>query len=296
MVLAQTFHQFSTGAMGGVAQVALHAAIAAYLIAAVISLVAVFAPGKAKMAWADWTGAAGTISLLLYFAARVHEAGPAPLQNLFEVLALSALCLAVAYFAATRLKPMPLLGAFVFPALATVFLVSFLFVGSALQEAPEALRPLIALHVLLTIMAYGVFFMAAVAACLFLMQERALKRRHASRLARNLPPLESLRKLLGQCMWIGLGLLSAGFVLGFGGFPPAQWPGLALTPKVMTALVLWLVLLAIAGARLAGWLHGRKLSYMVLVGFSLVLVTYVGLALTVRAQQSARVATITEKP
>lgn len=279
MLLAETFHQFSTGAMGGMAQVALHAAMASYLIAAVISLAALFAPGRARMKWADWTGAFGTGSLLLFFVARFSEAGLAPLSNLFEVLALSALCLALAYFVATRIKPMPALGGFAFPALAALFLVSLLSTGTS---GGAQLDALLVLHVLLTVLAYGVFFMAAVAALMFLIQERALKHHQGKGFARNLPPLEALRKLLAQCTWIGLGVLTVGFALGFSSQPPSQWGALVLTPKVMTALVLWLVLLASVVGRVTGWLHGRRFSYAVLLGFALVLLTYMGLAFGMR--------------
>lgn len=274
--------------MGGVAQVALHGAIAAYLIAAIISLVALFAPGRARMKWADSTGAVGTGALLFYFFTRFSEAGFAPLQNLFEVLALSALFLACAYFVATRIKPMPALGGFAFPALAAVFLVSLMFAGVASRDGMGEAKPLIVVHVLLTILAYGVFFMAAVAAVMFLMQERALKRHHAPAVVRTFPPLEALRKLLSQCIWVGLPVLTLGFAFGFGSYPVAHWGELVLTPKVMTALVLWVVLLAAVVGRATGWLHGRRFSYLVLVGFVLVLVTYVGLALSVRdgARQS----------
>lgn len=283
-MLAQTFHRFTSGSMGLLPQVALHTAIAAFVIAAVIALLALFAPGRARMRWADITGAAGTAALLVYFGARFAEAGLAPLQNLFEVIALTALCLAGAYFVATRLKPMPALGGFAFPALAAVFVVSLLAAGTV--EASDQRAPLSAmavLHVLLTILAYGVFFMAAVAASMFLIQERALKRHHTPGFARHFPPLESLRKLLHQCLWVGLPLLTAGFALGFGAFSPSQWGALVLTPKVLTALVLWLVLLAGTLGRLTGWLHGRRQSYLVLIGFGLVLATYIGLAMFVRA-------------
>lgn len=192
MFAAQSFHHFSSGAMGIGATAALHAALAAYLIAAILALAALFAPGRARMKWADWTGAVGTGALLLFLAARFAEAGLAPLGNLFEVLALSALCLALAYFVAISLKPMGALGGFVFPALAALFAVSLLSVTTSAGTDPGML---VVLHVLLTVLAYGVFTMAAVAAVLFLLQERALRRHQGHGLARNLPPLEALRKL-----------------------------------------------------------------------------------------------------
>lgn len=288
-MLAQTFHSFTTSAIGPAAGVALHGAILGYLIAAVIGIAALYAPTKVRMLWADWTGAVATVALVVYFAARVAESGVAPLQNMFEVVTMSALCLALVYFISTRLKPMPALGGFAYPALVGIFLVNLMLAGSLTGSATDqAAHPLIAVHVLLVVLSYGVFFMAAVAAWMFLLQERALKQRRNEGLVKHLPSLESLRRLLHRTVLVGLPLLTVGFVLGFAAFPPSQWGSLVMTPKVMTSLVLWLVLLASVIGRFAGWLHGRRHSYLVLLGFVLVLLTYVGLGLFVREGGSPR--------
>lgn len=282
-MLAASFHQFSNGVMGTTAQVALHAAIGAYTIAALLALAGLFAPGRVRMKWADHVGAVGTGALAAYFIARFAEAGLAPLSNVFEVVTLSALCLALAYFVATRLKPLPALGGFAFPALAAVFLVSLLFASST-SRTPGAADSgaLVILHVILVVLAYGVFFMAAAAATMFLIQERALKRHHTPGYARQFPPLEALRKLLMQCVWIGLPLITAGFALGFGAEPLDRWGSLLLTPKVFTSVVLWLVFVAAVTGKAAGWLHGRRHSWLVLAGFALLIASYAGLALFVR--------------
>jgi ABC-type uncharacterized transport system permease subunit len=288
-MLAQTFHSFSNSAIGLPASVALHAAMLGYLIAAVIGIAALYAPAKVRMVWADWTGGVATLALVVYFGARVVESGVAPLQNMFEVVTASALCLALAYFVSTRLKPMPALGGFAYPALVGIFLVNLMLAGSLTgASAGEVANPLIAVHVLLVVLAYGVFFMAAVAAWMFLIQERALKQRRNEGLVKHLPSLESLRRLLHRTVLVGLPLLTVGFVLGFAAFPPSQWGALLATPKVLTSLVLWAVLLAAVVGRFTGWLHGRRHSYLVLLGFALVLLTYVGLGLFVREGGSPR--------
>lgn len=282
---AQTFHQFSTGAVGDFAMVALHAAIAAFLAAALLSLAALFAPARARMKWANAAGATATAMMLAYFIARFSEAGLAPLQNLFEVIALSALCVALAYFAAIRARNFPALGGFVFPAVALTLLVAFPVAGTV-EAASSAAGWLTVLHVLLTVLANGVFVMAALAAAMFLMQERALRRHQASGLVRGFPPLESLRRLLNQCVWIGLPLLTLGLGLGFAATEPANWAGLLAEPKVMSALVVWAVFAAAAAGKATGWLHGRRHSYLVLAGLVLVIITYAALGLFVGERAS----------
>ncbi|MCB9933814.1 MAG: cytochrome c biogenesis protein CcsA [Planctomycetes bacterium] len=277
-MLLQTFHQFSQHAMSPTAAIALHVAIGAFIIAAVTALAALLQPTRVHMRWADWAGALGTGSLLAYFVARFISAGTEPLQNMFDVVTLSALFLALIYFVATRVRKLPSIGAFAYPAIAIIFLVNLMLAGTATQGADAPLdSPLLVVHIVLTILAYGVFFLATVAAVMFLLQERMLKKHKDPAFMRSFPPLESLRRLVNSCILVGLPMLTLGFALGFAAFDAAAWSNILHNPKVITSLVLWLVLLAAFVGRRVGLLHGRRHYYMVLVGFALVLTTYIGL-------------------
>jgi ABC-type uncharacterized transport system permease subunit len=286
-MLADVFHPFSTGAVGGPAMVTLHAAIAGFIAAAMLSLVALFAPARAWMKWANAVGLVATVMLLVYFAARFAEAGIAPLQNLFEVIALSALCVACAYFAVIRAKSFAGLGGFVFPGIALTLLVSFPVAGTV-EASSGGAGALTVLHVVFTVLANGVFVIAAISAAMFLIQERALRRHQSPRFVRHFPPLESLRGLLNQCVWIGLPLLTLGLGLGFASSAPSNWTSLIAEPKVFSALVVWAVFAIAAAGRATGWLHGRRHSYLVLAGFVLVILTYAGLGFFVRESSAAQ--------
>jgi ABC-type uncharacterized transport system permease subunit len=279
-MLLQTFHEFSQNAMSPVATIALHAAIAGFLVSSIVAVAALLQPARVKMAWADMTGAFATGALSAFFVVRFAEAGTEPLQNMFEVVALSALLIALAYFVATRLRKLPSFGAFAYPAITIIFLVDLMLAGTATGGAESQIEsPLLVAHIVLTILAYGVFFMATVAAVMFLLQERMLKKHRDPAIMRSFPALESLRRLVNSCIWIGLPVLTVAFALGFASTDVANWGDLVANPKVLTSLVLWLVLLLVLLGRRLGWLHGRRHYYMVLVGFLLVLATYFGLGI-----------------
>ena len=106
-----------------------------------------------------------------------------------------------------------------------------------------------------------------------------LKKHKDPAIMRNFPPLESLRRLVNSCIMIGLPVLTVAFALGFASFDASNWGELFTSPKVLTSLVLWVILLIVVAGRRFGWLHGRRHFYMVLVGFVLVLATYVGLGI-----------------
>lgn len=292
-MLLQTFHSFTQHAMGPAALVTLHASILLFLIAAIISVIALLQPRKVRMAWADWTGAAGAFCLGAYFIARFTEAGSEPFTNLFEVIELAGLCLVLAYFIATRMRKLPALGAFAFPAVAIIFIVNLAFADSAAQGHEST--PLLVIHVLLTLLSYGAFFMASLAAVMFLVLERALKKHQDPTLIRSFPPLESLKRLVDTCILVGLPLLSLGLVLGFIALSPSGWESIVRNPKIPPSLVLWAVLLLVAAGRWLGFLRGRRNFYMVLLGFALVVMTFVGLGVWSRSNSRVQTAAVVGK-
>jgi HemX protein len=277
-MLLQTFHDFSRNALSTEASVALHGAIALYLLASVVALVALNRPQLLHMQWADRVGSLGTLALVIYFLIRVSEAGSAPFRNLFEVIALSALFLALSYVLVSRLRRMPALAVFAYPALTIIFVVSLVFAGTSMEVEPrETASPLLIVHVVLIVLSYALFFMATVSAVMFLMQERALKSHRDPAYIRLFPSLEALRKQMHTCLWLGLPTLTVGFALGFSVVP--EWKEILHNLKVITSVVLWLVMLFAVVGRWLGWLHGRRELYVVILGFGLVLLTYVWLGL-----------------
>jgi ABC-type uncharacterized transport system permease subunit len=289
-------HSFSSNAMGPVASLALHVAIGGYFVAAVLAIGALLLPNKLKMSAAEVAGGVSTTALALFFVARFTEAGTQPLGSMFEIIALSALFLALAYHIAMSLKRMPGVGAFAYPALAVIFLVGYLFAvrfPPGAQTGPE--QPLLVVHIVLIILSYGVYFMAAVAAAMYLLQERQLKKHREPRFFRNLPSLEALNKLVATCVQIGLPLLTIGFALGFAAFTPDDWAHVGTNAKVLSSVVLWLVLVGITVGRFTGYLHGRRHYYWVLIGFGLVLLTFVGLGIYTASQtERARAGSIAQ--
>ncbi|MCC6575386.1 MAG: cytochrome c biogenesis protein CcsA [Planctomycetes bacterium] len=294
MMPLAAFHAFRFDpALGPAASFLLHGSILLFFVAAALAVLSQLVPGKVKLRWADATGAAATALLVGFFVARFIEAGSRPLGNMFEIVAMSGLVLAVAYLAASRLKPIPAVGAFAFPLLAVIFGVDYLLAPTfARAGADGPSQPLLVAHIVLVVLSYGVFLLATMAAVMSLVQERQLKQHRDTPFIRSFPPQEALRKLVHTCLLIGLPVLTVGFVLGFVSFTSADWAALPQNPKIIASLVLWLVLVAALVGRATGLLHGRRHLYLVLAGFVLVIFSFVGLGLIVqsRSQQVAALA------
>lgn len=70
-------------------------------------------------------------------------------------------------------------------------------------------------HILLSILAYSIFTIAALQAILLSQQEAALKHHKTRGLISSLPPLQTMERLLFEMIWTGLILLTASLVSGF---------------------------------------------------------------------------------
>lgn len=142
------------------------------------------------------------------------------------------------------------------------------------------------LHVVLIFLAYAALAVAVASGILYLVAERSLKSkqaltsRHTSDTLHLLPPLETLDQISYRCLLTGFPLLTVGLVIGFW-WAEAMWGKLALgDPKIVLALLTWVVYLVLLFARWsAGW-RGRRVAYLTLVCFSVALAAWVTNGLT----------------
>ncbi|MBC3413134.1 MULTISPECIES: cytochrome C assembly family protein [Pseudomonas] len=148
------------------------------------------------------------------------------------------------------------------------------------QFAPAGTVPLvneepgILAHILLSILAYGLFTIAVFQALLLLLQDYQLKNKHPSGLIRNFPPLQTMESLLFGFLWAGWVLLSLSLLSG--------WLFLDnlfaqhLVHKTLLACVAWVVFSVLLWGRTRlGW-RGHKAIRWTLAGFCLLMLAYFG--------------------
>jgi ABC-type uncharacterized transport system permease subunit len=159
-----------------------------------------------------------------------------------------------------------LVGLLVMP-LAVALLVLAWIGGGTGVDAAEGGGWAIDLHVGLMLAAFASFTVSAAMALLYLFEERRLKRRDAAVLRLRLPSLEALERLASLLALVGLGLLSAGVVVGLTRLDAAELD-LAMT---VTALI-WLLYAVVLLLRRGAGLRGRRLAWSLVTGFALVAV------------------------
>jgi len=137
-------------------------------------------------------------------------------------------------------------------------------------------RILFPIHVTLLIFAYAAFLMTFIGGVMYLVQEHELKSKSFGLAFFRLPALNTCDEISYRSLTIGFVLLTLGMVTGIVWNNQRDGRYWHNDPKEVMALVTWLVYLFIMHYRLtAGW-RGRRVAWLAIAGFVIVLFTWVG--------------------
>jgi ABC-type uncharacterized transport system permease subunit len=144
---------------------------------------------------------------------------------------------------------------------------------AALLHATNLGDPLI-WHILVSIVAYSILFMAACHSVLLAVLEHRLKTRHGLGILRLLPPLQTMETLLFNLLWTGIVALTLAIASGFIFLDDMfQQRVVHHTVLALSSWVLYAILLA--GHRLFGW-RGTTAVRWTLIAFGLLVLGYFG--------------------
>lgn len=164
----------------------------------------------------------------------------------------------------------------VFPMAAmTVILASMMPTSDVLKPYGSGLF----LHILLSVLAYSIFTLAALQAILLWRQQLALKHHQTRGLVASLPPLQIMEKLLFEMLWVGFILLSISLLTG--------WIFLdnifaqQVAHKTLLSIAAWFIYAILLSARqILGW-RGITAVRWTVGGFLLLMLGYFGSKLVV---------------
>ena len=131
-------------------------------------------------------------------------------------------------------------------------------------------------HVTLVIFSYAAFIITFICGVMYLIQEHELKAKHFGAAFQRLPALNTCDEISYRSLSIGFVLLTLGVVTGIIWNNQRDGRPWHNDPKEVMAIVTWLVYLFIMHYRLtAGW-RGRRVALLSIVGFIVVLITWIG--------------------
>ena len=253
------------------------AVFAAYLIAAIHSILAFVNKRRSLQRVAEWSIAAGFI---LHTGALVADwviDGHYPLFSLREALSFLAWALVALYSVALYRYHTHAVGAFVMPLISVLTLVAML-IGTTSNNAPANFSQtwLFPIHTTLLIFAYAAFVIAFMASVMYLLQERELKLKTFSAIFHRLPPLTTVNELATSAAALGLLLLTLGIASGMIWSSTRFGQVWRNDPKEIFALLTWLLYFVLVLYRRTAKWQGRSAAWLGVLGFALVLLTFLG--------------------
>jgi cytochrome c-type biogenesis protein CcsB len=235
-----------------------------------------------------WVLAVGFFSHCLFTFFRYLEAGYTPITNLHESLSFFSLTIVGVFIAFQHRYRAAILGSFVTPLALIVMLVSATFPSTIVPLNPALQSRWLGIHTVTAFAGYAAFAIAFCAGVMYLLQEHFLKKKKLGALYRRLPSLEILDDINYRCLTIGFPLLTVAIITGAIWAETAWGSYWSWDPKETWSLITWFVYAALLHGRLTtGW-RGSRAAILAIVGFCVLLFTFLGVNLLLPGLHSYR--------
>jgi cytochrome c-type biogenesis protein CcsB len=221
----------------------------------------------------------GFIAHTIGIIVRYIEAGYVPMLNLHEGIIFLAWGISGIFFIFYRKYKVGILGIFASPLSFIFVLVALMFDRGIVNLVPVMQTYWRPIHIGFSILGDAMFAIAALAGVMYLLQERQLKTKKMSIFYYILPSLEVSDKINYKCLTFGFPMLTVGMVTGAIWANEAWGTYWSWDPKETWSLITWFIYAAMLHGRLTvGW-RGRKVAILSIVGFFVILFTFLGVNL-----------------
>ena len=168
-----------------------------------------------------------------------------------------------------------LLNAFVTPVIIILIFGAFFSSRKIVPLKPVLQSYWFGLHTFFAFLGYAAFTIAFISGIMYLLQERQLKSRKPGCALHQLPSLNILDLMNYRCIFGGFLFLTIGLATGYFWARQAavQWGN---DPKVIWSFATWMVYLILLHIRRTSAMRGRKVAYLSIIGFLLIIVTFLG--------------------
>ena len=219
---------------------------------------------------------AGASALVLHAVTLYTSLSVGEGLNLAFINAVSLVAWAVAllFIAAALYRPIDNLGIAIMPVAGLTILAAWLWPGRAvILPAGTGLQ---SVHIVISVLAYGLLTLAVIQSLVLLAQERQLRHRQTGSFLRALPPLETMEHLMFQLIGLGFLLLTLTMVSGVMFSEQLFGKPLRFTHHTVLSLLSWIVFgVLLLGHWRFGW-RGRPAVRWTLGGFTLLALAYFG--------------------
>jgi ABC-type transport system involved in cytochrome c biogenesis permease subunit len=223
----------------------------------------------------------GLLSHTFLIGMQTVQVGHAPLVGTTAAISAFVWLLGLSYLYVELTSNERAMGMFVAVLLVMLYLIPAL--DPTVSPRPPLLRsPLFTLHIVSMLFAYASFALACVLGIIYVLLFQEIKAKHLGFFYTRLPSLQVLDVMNGRALTVGWIFLTVGIAIG--GIwaseihtvadPRAQAMSLA-DPKILIALVCWVVYAFAVIARRAIGLSGRRAAWLSAIAFVIVLLNFV---------------------
>jgi HemX protein len=201
-----------------------------------------------------------------------------PVTNLYEATTFAMWTIVAIYLVVGLWSRVRFLGAFASPVLFAIGVFALMpSLDAAHGPRPELPPAWTSLHAALMSLSYGAFGLGAVAALMFLTQERNLKFHKLQAVFSLMPPIQRLEAAVGRLLVAGFILLTLGLLSGVIDLTHINNPHLYRgDPKIVWSVLVWLLYLGLLVMRWRFAQGGRRFALSAIGSFVFVLLTFWG--------------------
>ncbi len=256
-----------------------YATLALYLGATASYLLYLYKPSESLGKIARFIIVSGFAVHILFTIDRYVEAGHTPITNLHESLSFFSMAVIGVFLYFERRFKMIVLGSFVTPVAFLLMVASSIFTAAMMPLNPALKSKWLLIHTVVAFLGYASFAVAFGAAIIYLIQERFLKKKRLGGLFQRLPSLDTLDEINYRCLTFGFPLLTIAIISGAIWAETAWGTYWSWDPKETWSLITWFVYAALLHGRLTtGW-RGKKAAILAIIGFFVMLFTFLGVNL-----------------
>lgn len=198
-----------------------------------------------------------------------------PLANVGEAVMFFSLCTALVYAYLEARMRMQTLGIFIVT-IVWIFQLVATFRYEPFMPIDESLTSgWFAVHVTSTLFAFSAFTIAAVTSGLYLLLYRELHSARPGYIFQRIPPLETMDEMSRRAVKLGFALFTLGILTGMMWAKGAWGTFWRWDPKMCTSLTVWLIYAGYMIVRLRHIWTGRRAAYIALLGFAMLIFTFV---------------------
>ncbi len=169
-----------------------------------------------------------------------------------------------------------ILGALVLPGISTFYLLALFSRKTYIDDTPGLASPWASVHIMLSFLALAIFSLSFILAIVFIFQEFQLKYKVLPKVFLRLPNLEILETAHAKALSVGFILLTGGIITGAGWAKSVTGFYFFEDARQLWSIAAWLIYALFLQARFTSGLRGRRGVLLSLLGFVVVLFTFLG--------------------